>query len=102
MGRQKAVQAASGLDVNVGTPAAIRSETSRMVQLDALTMRNNAWRQASGMRNQAQQMRMQGKLGMSAAEDQMWASVIQGGADAGATYLGADKVQKAGLSKLFS
>lgn len=44
----RAVGAANGLDVNSGTPLDLQADTARMGELDALTIRNNAARNAYG------------------------------------------------------
>lgn len=48
IGRQKAGFAASGIDVNTGSPLDIQSDTARFGRLNDLTIRNNAARQAWG------------------------------------------------------
>ena len=80
-GQQKAAQAASGLNLNVGTPALIRQEDSRRGTLDAMTMRNNTWRQAFGLRNQAENMRMQGSLGLEGARASVLPNMISSAAN---------------------
>lgn len=52
-GQQRAAAASQGLDVSYGTPADIVAETGRLGALDALTIRNNAARQAFGYDAQA-------------------------------------------------
>ena len=48
IGRQRAVYAAGGLDVNTGSPLDIQADTAQMGRLNSLTIRNNAARQAYG------------------------------------------------------
>lgn len=47
-GSQRATAAANGIDVGSGSAADITSDTARMGELDALTIRNNAAREAYG------------------------------------------------------
>lgn len=48
IGRQRAVYAAGGLDVNSGSPLDIQADTAQFGRLNSLTIRNNAARQAYG------------------------------------------------------
>lgn len=53
LGQQKVAQAASGLDVNVGTPVDVRASTAELGRLDQLTILHNAAKEAWGYENQA-------------------------------------------------
>lgn len=53
LGHVKASQAASGLDINVGSPVDVRAAQAKFGRLDALTEMNNAQLQAYGYRTQA-------------------------------------------------
>lgn len=53
IGQQRAQMAANGLDISSGTPANIQADAARVGELDALTIRNNALRQAINFRQQA-------------------------------------------------
>lgn len=55
IGTQRSVQAANGIDVNSGSSALIQDDTAMLGELDALTIQNNAAREAYGLRVQAQQ-----------------------------------------------
>ena len=55
IGTQRSVQAANGIDVNSGSSALIQDDTAMLGELDALTIQNNAAREAYGYRVQAQQ-----------------------------------------------
>lgn len=68
VGAQRAAAGASGIDPNVGTPAALQIDEAKFSALDALTIQNNAARTAwgysaqsqlnqQGLRNEAQQIR---------------------------------------------
>lgn len=48
VGAEKAAQAASGIDVNTGSAPDVRASTAEIGELDALTIRSNAARQAYG------------------------------------------------------
>ena len=53
IGTQRSAQAANGIDVNSGSSALIQDDTAMLGELDALTIQNNAAREAYGYRVQA-------------------------------------------------
>lgn len=53
MGKQKAALAAQGIDVSSGSSADILNDTNYLGTLDALTIKNNAAREAFGYKSQA-------------------------------------------------
>ena len=53
IGAQRASMAANGIDIGSGTPLNIQESTGQVGEMDALTIRNNAMRQAYGYRVQA-------------------------------------------------
>ena len=55
VGTQRSVQAANGIDVNSGSSAQLQDDTAMLGELDALTIQNNAAREAYGYRVQANQ-----------------------------------------------
>ena len=55
VGTQRSVQAANGIDVNSGSSAQLQDDTAMLGELDALTIQNNAAREAYGYRVQAKQ-----------------------------------------------
>ena len=89
IGRQKAAAAASGLDVNTGSPVDITSGTAGMGMLSGLNIRDETNRRASALRQQGQGYGMQAEnFGVqasaadSAASSAMTAGII-GAAGAG-------------------
>lgn len=54
-GKQRAGMAANGLDLSSGSPLDILGDTAQFGELDALTVRSNAAREAWGFRNQRDQ-----------------------------------------------
>jgi hypothetical protein len=60
IGRERAVAGASNVDSNTGSPLKIQSDTAKLGELDALTIRNNAARQAWNYESQ------QGQFGAEA------------------------------------
>ena len=55
IGTQRSTQAANGIDVNSGSAARLQDDTAMLGELDALTIQNNAAREAYGYRVQARQ-----------------------------------------------
>ncbi len=61
LGKQRARFAASGAEVNTGSAAQIQADTAEFGELDALRIRNNAEREAFGLRSGAAISLSQGK-----------------------------------------
>ena len=62
IGSQRAGFAANGIDVNTGSAGLVQDDTAQFGELDALTIMNNAAREAYGYKTQAVDQRQQGKL----------------------------------------
>jgi hypothetical protein len=62
IGAQMAGQASSGLDTGSGSPLDVRTSTKELGELDVLTIRNNAARQAYGYQTQSSSFTAQGAL----------------------------------------
>lgn len=82
---QKARQAANGLNVNTGTPVDVRQGTQTLGELDALTIRNNAAREAYGYQTQGSNFTAQSELDKAAASHDTTAGYI----NAGSSILGS-------------
>lgn len=81
-GAQRAALAAQGLDVDMGSALDIQMETAELGALDALTVKNNAWREAWGYKTQAIDLSTQGRManiGSKAARQQ---TLLTGGLQA--------------------
>lgn len=83
-GAQRAALAAQGIDLTDGSAADIQDETQLMGELDALTVRNNARREAWGYRVEAWDMRQRGRAADAAGRAGQSSASLQ----AGATLLG--------------
>lgn len=59
-GAQRATMAAQGLDLSTGSPQDVVQNDVALGELDAITIRNNARREAMGFHSQAAGYRMQG------------------------------------------
>jgi len=72
IGTQRTVQAASGTDVNYGSNVDVQADTAYLGELDALTIRTNAAREAWGYRVEGVDMKARAEIsrksGVQAAE----------------------------------
>lgn len=78
LGKQQAAMAANGVDLTFGSPLDVIVDSSVLGELDALTIRTNAYREEYDYRVQAANQRAQGTMSRGAAD-----SALAGG------YLGA-------------
>lgn len=62
IGAQRTAFAANGVDVNSGSAGQVQNDAAALGELDALTLVNNAAREAYGYQVQAMDQRQQGKL----------------------------------------
>lgn len=79
LGSQRAGYAGQGVEVNSGTALQIQDETYTMGETDALTVKNNAWREAWGYKTQAKNIRSQGRLANMTAQLQARNTMLTGG-----------------------
>lgn len=79
VGAIKSAQAASGLDINSGSDLDVQSSAKMLGELDALTIRNNAARQAYGYQTQATSEQAQSGLQQAKAAGDITAGTIGGG-----------------------
>ena len=85
-GRQRAVTAASNVDATVGSAAAITRDTARIGELDVARIRENARREAVGLR-QSSEMTARGlRAGANASLAQAGATLLTAGIDAWGSY----------------
>lgn len=96
IGQQRAGQAAANIDVSYGTAADVQADAAYLGELDALTVRTNARREAWGFKVQAEDLRYRGVIARkegAAAEEAARAGATGTRAAAGAaatqSYLGA-------------
>lgn len=79
IGQQKAIQGASGLDVGSGSNLDVRNSTADLGELDALTIRNNAAREAYGYQTTGQSYQAQAGLDKMTSSNDLTAGFISGG-----------------------
>lgn len=84
VGAIKANQAASGVDVNSGSAVDVRSSAAELGELDALTVRSNATKEAYGYQTQAHNFETQSGLDKFEAANDATAGMI----NASSTFLG--------------
>ena len=78
LGRIKAAQGASGVDVNEGSPVDVYSSSASTAALDQLRIRNNATLSAIGSRQQASNFADEAKLDQSRGEFGVASSLLNG------------------------
>lgn len=83
IGEQKAQQGANGVDVNIGSPAAVRQGTKDIGDFDALTIRYNAARQAYGYSIDKENYTEQSQIDKNAA----YGGLAKGLFDASSSFL---------------
>jgi type II secretory pathway component PulM len=78
IGTQRAGFAANGIDVNSGSAGQVQNDSAALGELDALTIMNNAAREAYGYQVQAIDQRQQGKLAKYAGKMEAIGSILGG------------------------
>lgn len=89
IGTQRSAQAANGIDVNSGSSAQLQDDTAMLGELDALTIQNNAAREAYGYRVQANQDVANAKQVKKNAKQQAIGSILGGAGSAFGLYAGS-------------
>ena len=82
IGTQRASLAAQGVTIDDGSALEIQADTGRQIELDALTIRNNAAREAWGFRVGAADSRNRGSIARAEGRNQATATVLNTGASA--------------------
>lgn len=80
IGSQKAGFAGQGIDVTQGSAFDVQADAAFLGELDALTIRTNAQREAAGYRAQAKISRMTGQQAQTASRFGAASTVLGGGA----------------------
>lgn len=86
VGTQKATYAASGIDVGSGSAKAIQQETFTVGREDINTIKNNAFLEAMGYKQQAANYREEGRMAQIGAAKESNATLLRGGLAAANTY----------------
>ncbi|MBA4359811.1 MAG: hypothetical protein C0411_03650 [Pseudomonas sp.] len=88
VGTQRSAQAANGIDVNSGSAAQLQDDTAMLGELDALTIQNNAAREAYGYKTQAQQDRSNAQQVLTNAGNKATGSILGGFGSAFGSFAG--------------
>lgn len=75
---QRAKFGATGADVNLGSALEVQADTAMMGELDALTIRSNAGREAYGYRGNASNIQSQSRLNSMAAKNNQVNTLLTG------------------------
>jgi len=78
-GTQRATFGSSGVELSSGSPLDVLGDTAQLGELDALTIRSNAEREAYGFRAQSQNLQAQSGLTQLAGRNSQQASYISAG-----------------------
>jgi hypothetical protein len=79
IGSQRTALAAQGIDIESGSALDVQADTAAQIDLDIITIRNNAWREAWGYKYQAAQYGFQGQMAALAGQNVARTSLITGG-----------------------
>lgn len=79
---ERASAAGQGINVNTGSAADIQDQTGAMGRLDALTIQNNAMREAFGYKSQAASYTAQGQFAGIAGQNAYANTLVTGGMQA--------------------
>jgi hypothetical protein len=80
--KQRAGYAAAGIDLSSGTPVEVTADTAMFGEMDALTIRNDAAREAWGYVAQSEDFKRRAALVKSAARNNAGSSLLTGGSTA--------------------
>jgi hypothetical protein len=78
-GSQRAATGAQGIDANSGSAALVRADIQRAGELDAQTVKNNAWREAWGYKTEAANNRLSGFMAKQAGDKGAASTLATGG-----------------------
>lgn len=81
-GAQRASFAASGVDSEFGSAADAQAETDLLSELDVISVKSNAWREAWGYKVAANNSRFSGQMAVNAAENTARNTILTGGMQA--------------------
>lgn len=90
-GAQRASFAAQGISLDKGSALQLQEETDKLSELDSMTIRNNAWREAWGYKFNAANGRASGAFAASAGRYSANSTLLAGGLQAANDYIKAKK-----------
>ncbi len=86
IGSQRAALAAAGVDVDVGSALDLQLDTAEQGELDALTIRNNAAREAWGYKVQAYNARAGGEIARDTGRNEAIGTILGGASRSAELY----------------
>lgn len=89
IGKQRASMAAQGIEVGSGSALEVQLETKELGALDALTIRNNAFREAMGYRIQSIDYTKQAAITRASSQGKARNTYLSGGLSAAGSFLKA-------------
>lgn len=85
-GSQRAAYAGQGVDPNSGSAAAVGVESDLYGKLDIATAKTNAWREAWGLRSQAEAVRADSRMKSLAGKNERKMTLLTGGLQAASSF----------------
>lgn len=82
VGSQRARMAAQGIDISSGSALDVQVDTGKLAEIDALTVRNNAAREAWGFKTQAADYERRAGLARIAGRNRATTTLLTGGLNA--------------------
>lgn len=82
IGSQRVSLAAQGIDIESGSALDIQEDTAGQAEIDAMTIRNNAWKEAWGYRVQGLNYSMQGQFAQLSAQNKARNTLLTSGMQA--------------------
>jgi hypothetical protein len=82
IGRQRAVAAGQGVDVNSGSALDLQANAARMGVIDANTLKMNAYKEAMGLRMEGSNQRFRGDMAYKTGRGNSTNSLLAGGMSA--------------------
>ena len=99
LGSQRVAFAGQGVDLDSGSAAAVQQSTEYEAELDAIQIKNNAWKQAWGYRVKAFDLRNQSRMTRIAGRNQAQNTLLAGALQASSTaYMGMESSAKKAAS----
>lgn len=102
LGKQRAALAAQGIDIGSGSALDIQEETQVMSELDALTIKTNAAREAFGIRAGGRGEAVEGRLAETEATTGAISTLLTGGLGAAELFQRKNKFAGQDVSSIFS
>lgn len=91
IGAQRAAYAGQGVDVESGSALEVQADTAYQGELDAITIRNNAFREAFGLEIDAAQTMQAGQWAYRAGINNAAGTILGGASSAAGTYYMANR-----------